>query len=66
VPPSFWRLALESNCSKLPLLGRLLNPGRGYGDASECENADGATDAAEQMLVASHAEIVVEEFGSSK
>ncbi|MFL6353701.1 MAG: DnaJ domain-containing protein [Bryobacteraceae bacterium] len=53
---------VESNCSKLPILSRLLSAGTGSVNGSESENGRSATHAAEEMFICGPGETVDEEL----
>jgi hypothetical protein len=57
---------VESNYSKLPLLGRLLNAGTGSVKDSANQAGSEAPKAAETMLVAGRGSVVTEELPDSQ
>jgi curved DNA-binding protein len=58
---------VESNCSKLPLLCRLLNPGPRSGNGSEGENGNGRAEHSKEILISGpSADAVVEDLGRSE
>ncbi|MGI9072506.1 MAG: hypothetical protein ACR2JB_14600 [Bryobacteraceae bacterium] len=57
---------VESNCSKLPLLGRLLNAGTGSANDSGNESGSEVPHDAEEMFISGPGEAVAEELGNSE
>jgi curved DNA-binding protein len=57
---------VESNCSKLPLLSRLLNAGTGSANGSGNEGGSEAPHNAEEMFISGPGDTLAEEFGDSE
>jgi curved DNA-binding protein len=57
---------VESNCSKLPLLSRLLNAGMGSVNGSKNESGNEVPQDAQEMFISGPAEAVAEELEDSK